>query len=79
MPLSTHRALRSEARSALGDRSKLQGWTGILEDSTLKWIPSKDMLTKLQTPPPVLLRTFGDIRMGGVRERELKSRQCSPR
>lgn len=36
----------------------------------MKWIPSKDMLTKLQMTSPGLLRTFGDIGMGGVREEE---------
>lgn len=36
----------------------------------MKWIPSKDMLTKLQMTSPGLLRTFGDIGMGGIREEE---------
>lgn len=36
----------------------------------MKWIPSKDMLIKLQLTSPGLLRTFGDIGLGRVREEE---------
>lgn len=44
--------------------------TEILEDSPLKWIPSKDMLIKLQMTSPGSLRAFGDTGVGEVREEE---------
>lgn len=36
----------------------------------MKWIPTKDMLTELQMTSPGLLRTFGDMEMGGVKEED---------